>query len=412
MRGVLHAGLPLALALTLGTAGAQPSTLQAPTGECRAGYWSSNRNLDERDGNGLLACGLSWRQPVAQGLRTVFSGRAGQNLSGDARAFDSRLREGYVEWESGDWSLRVGRQVLAWGRADRINPTDNLSPRDFTALVAEDEEQRLGIDAVRLRHDFNEAFSATAVWARFTAHRMPTGLWPPNLVPATEPGRGEWALKLDHVGDIDWSVSYFEGYERSARYAVQPQALGGFVFQGRYERARVLGLDTATAAGPWTLRTEMAHGQFRPDCTGCATSRREVSRIVLGADRDVLDETNLNVQLFGIHRTGYVDPAGLQGTQQMVAQGLDRLNSEFGRNEWGLSLRLSRRMLNERLKLELSAITDFTQGSAVLRPRVYYAISDALRWSAGADHFTGPRQSFFGNRKRNDLVFTELSFIF
>lgn len=182
MRGIPRAGVPLTLALALGSAVAQPSKLQTPTGECRAGYWSSNRNLDERDGNGLLACSLAWRQPIAQGLRAVFSGRAGQNISGEARGFDSRLREGYVEWESGDWSLRVGRQILAWGRADRINPTDTLSPRDFTALVAEDEEQRLGIDAVRLRHDFNPELSATAVWARFTAHRTPTGLLPPNLV--------------------------------------------------------------------------------------------------------------------------------------------------------------------------------------------------------------------------------------
>ena len=44
----------------------------------------------------------------------------------------------------------VVSETLA-GRADRINPTDNLTPRDFTLLVPDDEDQRFGTAAIRAR---------------------------------------------------------------------------------------------------------------------------------------------------------------------------------------------------------------------------------------------------------------------
>ncbi|MCP4703943.1 MAG: hypothetical protein GY865_04980 [candidate division Zixibacteria bacterium] len=44
--------------------------------------------------------------------------------------------------------IYIGRQAIAWGSARTINPTDILTPYNFDEL---DSEDRMGVDAVRLR---------------------------------------------------------------------------------------------------------------------------------------------------------------------------------------------------------------------------------------------------------------------
>ena len=59
------------------------------------------------------------------------------------------LREAFVDVRLGRLDLRAGRQIIAWGRADGVNPTDNLSGQDLTLLVPDDDDRRLGTTAVR-----------------------------------------------------------------------------------------------------------------------------------------------------------------------------------------------------------------------------------------------------------------------
>lgn len=383
-----------------------------PTGQCKIGHWSSNRNLDANDDVGLLDCSLTWRQALGDSSRFVVSGRGGYAASGAAEEWDGRVREAYIDWQEGAWSLRLGRQVLAWGRADRINPTDNLAPRDFTLLVAEDEDQKLGIDAARVRYELSSSLSGSVLLSRFGAHKTPTGSLPSNTTKAVKPGGAEWAVKLDHTGPLDWSLSYFDGFERLTRYTTVFSSPTAVVFQGAFERSKALGFDAATALGAWTVRTELAYTELQPSCTDCAQYKRKVARAVVGADRDFLETSNVNFQVFALRRSSYVDPIAVAAAQRSLAIGLNRLNTEFGKKEWGITLRVAHRALNERLTLEVSGIADVTNRSAVVRPRLSYSISDNLKWGVGADFFRGKTHSFFGSRKENQTLFSDITLLF
>ena len=68
-------------------------------------------------------------------------------------------------------------------------------------------------------------------------HVTPQGALPANLVKAPQPSGTEWAVKLDRAGQgLDWSVSYFVGYERFARYRLDLGIPKASVFQGDFER--------------------------------------------------------------------------------------------------------------------------------------------------------------------------------
>lgn len=380
-----------------------------PFGECRTGYWSSSRNLDDRQDIAKGTCLINWRSDLGEQARLVLGARAGVNDSHKAHGYSGRLREGYVEAGTGAWTWRVGRQIIAWGRSDRINPTDNLSPRDLSLLVPEDEEQRLGINALLARRTLDDNLSVTAVLAGFEANRMPTGTLPDNLIRHGPADALETALKLDHAGDnLDWSISWFDGYERTLRYqAVMSTAP---VFVSAYERKRAIGADFAWAAQDWTLRGELAHERLALDCQGCRHVQRKVNRIVLGADRNVGESANLNVQVFAVRRD--YQPPGDGDVRRLIDLATDRLNSEFDAREWGLTTRISDMFFNERLKLEMSAVIDLTGSSYVIRPRASYSLTDSVKLLTGVDYFQGSRQSYFGIRKNNSLSFMELSLIF
>ncbi len=96
--------------------------------------------------------------------------------------FEGQLREAYVDFYGFPFpwlDLRLGRQRIAWGTADRVNPTDNLNPDDLEDVW--DFGRHLGSDAIKI----------TGYLGQFTL----TGVLIPTFTPASPP-LPEWASAL------------------------------------------------------------------------------------------------------------------------------------------------------------------------------------------------------------------------
>jgi len=125
------------------------------TGSLRTGYWSSNR-LSDNDGDFVASSvWLKLDKRLRRGL-TLYSEAYvyDEDTFGGGRSTDRQIKEAYLHFRSGDWDYRLGRQIVAWGRADRLNPTDNLTPRDFTLLYPEIDEDRFGTEAIKISKIF------------------------------------------------------------------------------------------------------------------------------------------------------------------------------------------------------------------------------------------------------------------
>ncbi|UCD63112.1 MAG: hypothetical protein JSW34_10180 [Candidatus Zixiibacteriota bacterium] len=77
-------------------------------------------------------------------------------------AIFQNLDRAYAAIETGPADFYVGRQAIAWGSARVINPTDVLAPFMFNEL---DIEDRIGVDAVRMRVPMGFMGEIDAGWA-------------------------------------------------------------------------------------------------------------------------------------------------------------------------------------------------------------------------------------------------------
>ena len=101
-------------------------------------------------------------------------------------------------------------------RADKLNPTDSLSPRDYRILTSEDDEQRLGLAIARADFALTDQLQLRTYW--IPEFRPTTLIFPlsPQIARdnrTTDPG--QFAVKIDSSGGaFDWSLSWYHGRDR------------------------------------------------------------------------------------------------------------------------------------------------------------------------------------------------------
>lgn len=114
---------------------------------------------------------------------------------------DVDLREAYMDVRNlltDNLRLQIGRQRVAWGRGDKINPTDNVNPDDLEDLW--DYGRHLGSDCLALAYSLSET-TFSVIWIPFfTPAVLPAGPLQQALASGTDlPGPLAWVPATDHV---------------------------------------------------------------------------------------------------------------------------------------------------------------------------------------------------------------------
>lgn len=377
-------------------------------GFIRAYYFSSTRNLDKETD----IFGTSFQPRVSLKFNPGFALYAEARLIAE-RPWDdvnSSLREGYGDIYLDSLDLRIGKQIVKWGRADGVNPTDNLTPWNYTLLFSDDNELRNGISAFKANY-YHEKITVTAIWIPlFEPNNTPI---PPQFeITKKEPsktiGNSEYAFKIDSTGGLfDWSLSYFDGFDLMPDLALN----SGIAL--RYPRIRVIGGDFASTIDKFGIRGEAAYF-FTEDESGDDPQKKNPYLFyVLGVDRNLREDLYLNIQFIQRIVTNYKDPLDIQDpTLRWVAIQGALINNQLDRITNAVSLKIEYKMLYETLKAELATVYNLTRGDYSLRPKIAYAFTDSLSGTIGADIYEGKEDSFFGRFKDNSTIFAEFKYVF
>jgi hypothetical protein len=132
-----------------------------------------------------------------------------------------------------NFDLRIGKQRLAWGTADKLNPTDNLNPDDFSDLLNLAEKIPTwaikgsaylgdftliavwlpGLEPVLLARNGSALFLGSGVGGFGNGVQI-VSLRDSLTLPSQRPGNSMLAFKLaGTLGGWDYSLSYFNGYD-------------------------------------------------------------------------------------------------------------------------------------------------------------------------------------------------------
>jgi hypothetical protein len=104
------------------------------------------------------------------------------------------LREAYLQYASESWDLRLGRQLIIWGKADGVEITDLISPKDYTEFLAQDyDDIRMPVDAFKFRY----------LRDQMTAEFVCVPVFQPAILPGED---SPWALGGEIPDDVE--VSY------------------------------------------------------------------------------------------------------------------------------------------------------------------------------------------------------------
>jgi hypothetical protein len=338
------------------------------------------------------------------------------------------VREAWGGISPGPFDIKLGRQVISWGRADAINPTNNITPKDETVLSSEYDDTRLGNELLQVKAKIKQ-LSIQGIWVPcyrsdvlpLSGAKMPAGIVIADPVyPDVRFSNGGYALRLEYNGQsMDGSVSYFNGYATLPGFDFLLGQTGLSLLPKAY-RMQAAGADFSTAIGSFGLRGEAAVKYPYDDYNKNVYVPNPFAQYVLGLDKSIGDWSIL-VQYSGLYVIEYkriADPvydptnpmAPLLYASALASAEIRNMNRLFTgtANEVSHSLMgtIQWNTLYETLHLKIAGMYDFTTNDYVVNPSASYDIADAISLAVGGRYLDGPEENL------NHMVSNLMSFVY
>jgi len=331
------------------------------------------------------------------------------------------LGEAYAEVYLGAFDLAAGRILENTGRTDLFSPLDAFNPRDLARPIAEPEDQKVPLEALRLAYYPEDADAEIRLLyaPRFVPSAPPSGAWarplplPPGVVkvethaPAATLENGVFGIRagtsLEVLDGLDLGATLLYTYTpfpglKALLNATDPNQpcldpnTGPCIAVLGYDRLLLAGGDFALAfsvpgvEGGFVARAEAAYGR-----TGDPS----------GTDPFVQDS-----YLEGVFELEHTFPEG--PTVLLLYHG--RHSPSPG---WTHHLALSARYeADEALTLEGAWVHNLTDGSGAVLPRVRYQLADGVEARFRVAVFYGSPTSEFGAWRENGELGVELRYAF
>lgn len=330
--------------------------------------------------------------------------------------YDLELFEGYVHHATSDWELRLGRQLVRWGKTDQISPVDNLNPQDLREFFIPDLEDRkipnwmararvfpgdagplsaIALEAVFIPFFEENKFDWTGnTWALLGVED--TGL----RIEEDDPkglDNSDYGLRAAAtVAGWDLAISWLQATEKSPTLTLNPFHPKGPTLEAEYGRQNIYGFEFETTLDKFGFRGEAAYydrQNFNTEDFDPATS--PMSHWIVGLDYIGEADWYMNVQLSHQHIFEHDEDVLFLERDNFHLTG--EINKEFWRG-------------NTMIKLRYAA--NLQDGGSLLTPETILTYFENLELSLGANLFFGPKDSFFGRYRDNDQAFFKAVYYF
>ncbi|HDZ49842.1 MAG TPA: hypothetical protein ENH69_01320 [Candidatus Aerophobetes bacterium] len=320
-----------------------------------------------------------------------------------------KFDEAYVDIYLKNTDLRVGRQVVSWGTADGINPTNYINPRELSLTETEPGGKPLAI--LKATYYGKKADMTGVIVFDFEPLEIPEEL--EIAIGQLIPGFGgfpspaeientlenmEFALKVEkRIADWDTKLSYFHGWEDypALWIELQPGLILQFEGKAQYQQIDKVGLATAGSLKKVGLWSEIAYVMPREieemrNAFISFSMNKPYLQAVLGADY-TLGKIYVEGQYIYYQNGSLLSPYNQYETGEDITAG----NYLMVQSSYGI---------NQVHSLRLAGIVNLQDSSYTLMPQYTYAINEVTDLSLGAALFLGEAGTEFGMLKIIDFI--------
>jgi len=318
----------------------------------------------------------------------------------------AELREGYVNAYMGPFDVRIGQQIVVWGKADGYNPTNTITPLDLLVFSPDEDDRRNSNFVIRSFWN-GRNISLETIWIPvyepsvlpFSRVKLDNGLQLGDAVyPDHSLKNNGGAIKLHYDGaSIDGSISYFKGYfPMPGISAAKNDNKTNTIYPEAY-RTEVIGADFSTTCGKYGLRGEFALKNPDKKETYWQSIPNKQFEYIFGIDRDY-GHFSLIVQYIGKHVFDYdeSDDSDASDIQKKVRLWNRMISMQLKERCHSLSFRPAWTLLHETLNVEILGQVCFKTREKYFKPKVTYDLTDDLHIGIGAQWYSGPEETLYG----------------
>jgi hypothetical protein len=360
--------------------------------------------------------------------------RYGQEFG--ARITGVELRETYADLYLGPVTLRAGKQILSWGAAGFINPSDRFSPVNPTFRSPDMDEQRLGTWALKTTLSVSNTSRLEFLWLPdYRPSELLTGAFQlPGYIEIQsfnttyqEFSDSGFGLRYDLRSKLlDLQLSYYNGFRNTPVLATETFVVDTSTFTPKQislaqQPARVhsAGLNLTIPVGSYLIRTEIGWLDAIEDSLGAAPFT-EIGYVL------EIEQSGSNISLIAGYYGKYIfdfEPTPVEtaffsgqfpplnellppGTPPGAAllanytdaqvKGFNRLY-EYQQDEWmhAAYAIADISMFNELASLKIPGMYNFTTGELTLMPALNLSVTDGFSAEIGAYFLNGKAGSLY-----------------
>jgi hypothetical protein len=340
-----------------------------------------------------------------------------------------RLYNAYVNWSSSAFNLKIGNQILRWGKTDGYSPLDNLNPEDYRdGIAGRREDRKLPIPMVNLQL-YRGKFSIQGVyipvfvepeleivgtdWAVFQhADEEIGGFSVRDEEPSHCLSNSEFGFRFAGIlKKIDYAFSWFHTREDLPSIDTLSLPIGFPMLPGnvtmrdllllgrltgqtvtlKHDRQNIYGVEFETTTGDFGLRGDLAYFDKSSYITReVRRTRKPTAHAMVGVDYNGPEAWYANLQFFQSFIVNYDD--SISGADKTASAINGTLSKEF---------------FNGNIKPECRAYYDLSGDATLLNPKVIINYWEPLIIEVGAELFDGSEETIIGMFGENDLVYAQ-----
>ena len=306
-----------------------------------------------------------------------------------------QLRETYLTWFPSWGEVNVGKQIHAWGAVDGNNPTDNLNPYDYYYMFLPGAERKVGTVSGSVKYYWNDWQMEGVFIPAHEGNRFPFGeeAFPLNIPMSSpelideEPG-SEFGFRIQStLGSNDYSLSYFDGRDRSFSYVGMTDSMPSFF----YRNTSVLGFDLVSFIGDFTNRFEIGYFSTENDAESNMKTLNDASYIQFTGQVEYSTENDImfSLQIIGSE----ISEINGTMTKDEFQHGMGTPFASF--TDLGLSFSLSANYLDDALELMGNTFIDLKDSQSMVGASVKYSPMDNWKLNMSVSKFMGDEGTQF-----------------